>query len=199
MIISMIYASDLNGLIGLRLPNGEHVMPWGKTLKTDLENFKKYTMGKRVVMGRHTFESLGNKRLSGRVNIVLTSRPPLWWRLKRFFNLVVFDPDYPFKNVVYARDLTEGLEITNKGVTSATDVVLIGGASVYEKYNHLVTEIVRTRVKCYHKEYFNLTNEKIYFKHEIHPEFELVDVKEVNESDDHLTIMYDIETWRCNY
>jgi dihydrofolate reductase len=40
----------------------------------DLDRFKKLTTGHTVIMGRKTFESMGNKPLSGRLNIVLTSR-----------------------------------------------------------------------------------------------------------------------------
>ena len=42
-------------------------------LKTDLEHFKSATLGHSIVMGRKTFESLGNKPLPYRDNFVLTT------------------------------------------------------------------------------------------------------------------------------
>ena len=64
MVISLIVAVDEAGVIGFqgRLP--WHVSP-------DLKRFKQVTMGKPVIMGRKTFESIG-KPLPGRQNIVLT-------------------------------------------------------------------------------------------------------------------------------
>ena len=64
--LSIIVAMDLNGLIGK-----DNQLPWH--LPADLKHFKQITMGKPVIMGRKTFESIG-KPLPGRVNIVLTRR-----------------------------------------------------------------------------------------------------------------------------
>ncbi|MEO5949520.1 MAG: dihydrofolate reductase [Candidatus Saccharimonas sp.] len=47
-------------------------MPWGNTLKQDLRRFRQLTLGKSVIMGRHTFESIG-RPLPGRHNIVVSS------------------------------------------------------------------------------------------------------------------------------
>src|SRR3954447_10403878 len=54
-----------NGVIGR---DGE--LPW--RLKTDMANFRAVTMGKPVIMGRKTWESLPKKPLVGRTNIVLS-------------------------------------------------------------------------------------------------------------------------------
>ena len=64
MIISIIVAMDRNGVIG---KNGS--LPWH--LSSDLQHFKKITMGKAIVMGRRTHESIG-RPLPGRENIVIT-------------------------------------------------------------------------------------------------------------------------------
>lgn len=65
--LSIIAAIALNGGIGkdnkLLFPNQ----------KGDMLHFKELTMGNTIVMGRKTFESLGNKPLKGRRNIVLSS------------------------------------------------------------------------------------------------------------------------------
>jgi dihydrofolate reductase len=64
MIISIIVAMDKKGVIGL-----EGVLPW--RLSADLKHFKAITMGKPLVMGRKTHESIG-RSLPGRKNIVLS-------------------------------------------------------------------------------------------------------------------------------
>jgi len=64
MIISIIVAMDIKGVIGRK-----GTLPW--YLSSDLKHFKAITMGKPIVMGRKTYESIG-KPLPGRENIVVT-------------------------------------------------------------------------------------------------------------------------------
>ena len=66
MYISLIVAVAENGVIGR---NGE--LPWH--IPADLKHFKSTTMGKPLIMGRKTFESIG-KPLPGRTMIVITRR-----------------------------------------------------------------------------------------------------------------------------
>ena len=63
----MIFAVSPEGVIGV----GGRI-PW--RYPGDFRRFKRITMGKTIVMGRHTFESIGHA-LPGRRNIVVTSRP----------------------------------------------------------------------------------------------------------------------------
>jgi len=65
--ISIIAAVAENRVIG-----SDGKMPW--RLSTDMKRFKRLTMGKPVVMGRKTFESIG-KPLAGRPNVVVTRQP----------------------------------------------------------------------------------------------------------------------------
>ncbi len=65
-MISLIVAVSANGIIGR---GGE--LPWH--LSDDLKRFKQLTLGKPIVMGRKTFESIG-RALPGRQNIVLTKQ-----------------------------------------------------------------------------------------------------------------------------
>lgn len=65
--IAIVAAIARNGVIG-----SAGGIPW--RLSTDLRRFKRLTIGKPVIMGRATFESLG-KPLVDRDNIVVTSRP----------------------------------------------------------------------------------------------------------------------------
>ncbi|MFS8652386.1 MAG: dihydrofolate reductase [Caldibacillus sp.] len=63
-MIAFVVAMDENGVIGK-----DNRLPWH--LPRDLQHFKRVTMGKPIVMGRKTFESIG-RPLPGRENIVLT-------------------------------------------------------------------------------------------------------------------------------
>ncbi|MDG6778497.1 type 3 dihydrofolate reductase [Thiomicrorhabdus sp. zzn3] len=65
MRISMIAATTKNRVIGR-----DNQMPWH--LPDDLKFFKAKTLGKPVIMGRKTFESIGSKPLPGRPNIVIS-------------------------------------------------------------------------------------------------------------------------------
>jgi dihydrofolate reductase len=64
-VISLVVAMAHNNVIGR--DNG---LPWGR-LPEDLKHFKTVTLGKPVLMGRKTYESIG-KPLPGRANLVLT-------------------------------------------------------------------------------------------------------------------------------
>lgn len=63
-MVSLIAAVAANGVIG-----ADNAMPW--RLPSDFAFFKRTTLGKPLVMGRKTFESIG-KPLPGRTNIVVT-------------------------------------------------------------------------------------------------------------------------------
>jgi len=64
---AIVVAVSENGVIGR-----EGDMPW--KLSTDLKRFKALTLGKPVVMGRKTFQSIG-RPLPGRLNIVVSRDP----------------------------------------------------------------------------------------------------------------------------
>jgi dihydrofolate reductase len=63
--ISLVYAQSRNGIIGT-----DGALPWN--IPSDLKRFKETTLGKPVIMGRKTWESLPRRPLSGRQNIVIT-------------------------------------------------------------------------------------------------------------------------------
>jgi dihydrofolate reductase len=64
-IITLVYAQSRNGVIG-----AEGGLPWH--IPSDLKRFKETTLGKPVIMGRKTWNSLPRKPLPGRKNIVLS-------------------------------------------------------------------------------------------------------------------------------
>ena len=67
--LSILMARADNGTIG-----ADNDLPWH--ISSDLKNFRQLTLGKPVIMGRKTFESIGNP-LKGRTNIVVT-RDQTW-------------------------------------------------------------------------------------------------------------------------
>ena len=102
MIVSLIVAVAENGVIGR---DGD--LPW--RLPGDMAHFKATTMGKPIVMGRKTWDSLG-RALPGRENIVITRQP-----------------DYRASGAVVVGDLAGALA----HVGDAEEVMIIGGAEIY--------------------------------------------------------------------
>lgn len=99
-----------NGVIG----KGND-MPW--RLKTDLANFRAVTMGKPVIMGRKTWESLPKRPLVGRTNIVLSK-----------------DGSFEPKGALPCEDFSEAVSIGRDQAEDdgATEVCVIGGASLFK-------------------------------------------------------------------
>jgi dihydrofolate reductase len=99
-----------NGVIGK-----DGGLPW--RLKTDLANFRAVTMGKPVIMGRKTWDSLPKKPLVGRTNIVLSRDGS-------------FDPS----GAVVCEDFSEAVAIGREQAEEdgAREVCVIGGASLFE-------------------------------------------------------------------
>lgn len=119
--MNMIVACDKNWGIG----KDGHLLCH---LSGDLKYFKEMTMGKTVVMGRVTLESLpGSKGLPGRRNIVLTR-----------------NKDYEPKDAEVVHDLSE-LDEALEG-TDTDDVFVIGGAKVYDDLLLLCRNIYVTKI-----------------------------------------------------
>lgn len=102
MIISIIAAMDRRGVIGMN-----YRLPW--RLSADLQNFKKITMGKPIVMGRKTHASIG-RPLPGRENIVLSA-----------------DPAYHAQGCLVMNSLSAVFD----HVHDRSEVIFMGGADVY--------------------------------------------------------------------
>jgi dihydrofolate reductase len=97
----LIYARAANGTIGR-----DNAMPW--RIPPDLKRFKALTMGKPMIMGRKTFESLPGL-LPGRRHIVLTR-----------------DTDWHAEGAEVAHTLDEALALAGEG-----EATVIGGAEIY--------------------------------------------------------------------
>ncbi|CAK01906.1 dihydrofolate reductase [Bartonella tribocorum] len=121
--ICLIAAVAENGVIGR-----EGAMPWH--LSTDLQRFKALTLGKPIMMGRKTWDSIG-RPLPGRTNIVITR-------------------DYTFcaEGAVVAHSLSQACSLA-KGVASQNDVeeiFIIGGGEIFQQGFRLADKIFLTEV-----------------------------------------------------
>ena len=117
MKLSLIVATANNNAIGR---NNE--LPWH--LPQDLKYFKSVTLGKPVIMGRRTWQSIG-KPLPGRTNIVISRSASLG-----------------LAGAVVARDLTTALAAAGE----VPEVMIIGGAEIYALAFPYVRRIYLTRV-----------------------------------------------------
>lgn len=108
--ISIVVAMAQNGVIGL-----DNALPW--RLSTDLRRFKAITMGKPIVMGRKTFQSIG-KALPGRLNIVVTR-----------------DPAFEAEDVTVAGSFDEALTLATAATTAldADEICIVGGGEIYRQ------------------------------------------------------------------
>ncbi len=148
MIISLIAAVDSKNGIGL---NGK--MPWGH-IKDDMDFFKKTTIGFPIIMGRITFQSLGNKTLPNRKNIVISSKTNFEY-LKNYDNLFY---EYSFENTLSKLLLEKHKQI-----------FVIGGESIYKKAIDYADIIYLTRIdKDYNCDrFFPNIDENIFRKEEL--------------------------------
>ena len=119
MIISIIAAMDRNHLIG-----NKNQLLWH--LPADFAHFKTVTMGKPIIMGRKTYESIG-KPLPGRTNIVLSR-----------------NPDIRFEGVECVSDFDDAIAL----VPDAEEVMVIGGSTIYEMLLPQVNRLYFTYVEA---------------------------------------------------
>jgi len=120
MIVSLIVAVSDNNAIGIH-----NQLPWH--MPEDLKFFKGKTIGKPVIMGRKTFESLG-RPLPGRLNIVLSGSK----------DLVL--PE----GVLLYNDITAAMErMQNEGKDEG---FIIGGGKVFEMALPLIDRLYITRI-----------------------------------------------------
>lgn len=111
MIISIIAALGNSRVIG-----NKNRLPWD--LPADMDHFRELTLGKPIIMGQNTFDSIG-RALPGRYNIVLTR-----------------DKELLIPNCEMAYSLDEAVELAEKSEMgkNSNEVMICGGASIYEQY-----------------------------------------------------------------
>ncbi len=116
-MITLIVAVADSGVIGR-----DNNLPWH--LPEDLKRFKRLTMGKPIIMGRKTFESIG-KPLPGRMNIVVTR-----------------DARYRREGVTVVHDVESALEAAGP----VPEVMVIGGAELFRSLLPRAGRVHLTRV-----------------------------------------------------
>ena len=123
-IISLVVAVAENGVIGR-----DGGLPWH--IPSDLKTFRRVTMGKPLIMGRRTYDSIG-RPLDGRDNIVVSR-------------------DAAFKpvGVLVARSLDEarGLGSTCAANRGADEIMVIGGADIFAALLPEAARVYWTRVE----------------------------------------------------
>jgi len=130
MIISFVAAMGKNRVIGK-----DNSLPW--SLPADMKHFKDLTIGKPLIMGRKTFESIG-KPLPKRVNIIITR-----------------DQDYKAEGCIVVNSIDAAL----LAAEGNEEVMIIGGAQIYKEFlpkaNKIYLTIIETEFEgdAYFPEY----------------------------------------------
>ncbi len=117
-LISLVYARSRNGVIG-----ADGGLPWH--IPSDLKRFKATTLGKPIVMGRKTWESLPRKPLPERLNIVLTRRR-----------------DFAAEGALLVHDVGQALQAAG----DVPEVCVIGGGEIYALFFDRAARIYETVV-----------------------------------------------------
>ncbi|MBE9915711.1 dihydrofolate reductase [Paenibacillus donghaensis] len=118
MSMTFIWAMDRNRVIGRN-----NALPW--RLPRDMAFFKEQTMGKKMLMGRKTWESFGAKPLPGRTSIVMTR-----------------DPGYTAAGAQVIHTLEEALEHAKEG-----ELMVIGGSEIYRMLLPYVDRLLITKIE----------------------------------------------------
>jgi len=126
MRLSLIVATSQNNVIGR-----DNQLPWH--LPEDLAYFKSVTMGKPLLMGRKTFESIG-RPLPGRTNIVITR-----------------DPNWSYEGVKVAGNLKAAIALAeSESVNKDSDeVMVIGGEQIYKLCLPYAARLYITQVEAF--------------------------------------------------
>jgi dihydrofolate reductase len=121
-VISLIWAMADNRVIGI-----ENRLPW--KLPADMKWFRSQTMGKPIVMGRLTFESFGAKPLPGRRNIIVSR-----------------NVDYLKQSQAEGIETVSSIEAAFEATRGAEEIMIIGGASIYQQALPLADRLYMTLV-----------------------------------------------------
>jgi dihydrofolate reductase len=122
--ITLIVAVAENGVIGQG-----NAIPW--RIKSDMQRFKALTMGKPIVMGRKTFESL-RRPLPGRTNIVITR-----------------NADFQAAGAVVTTSFAAARSVARGDALRrfATEIAVIGGAEIYAQWMGVADRLEITEVR----------------------------------------------------
>jgi dihydrofolate reductase len=115
-MISLIAAMARNRVIGR-----DNAMPWH--LPADLAHFKRVTLGKTIIMGRHTFESIG-RALPGRKNIIISRQE-----------------GYRAEDCIVVNSVDAALDAAD-----SDEVMIIGGGQLYADMLHRADRLYLTLI-----------------------------------------------------
>jgi dihydrofolate reductase len=123
--VTLVVAAARNGVIGK-----DGGLPW--RLSSDLKRFKANTIGRPVIMGRKTFQSIG-KPLPGRDNIVVTR-----------------DPSFAPGGVFIAADIDAAIDMGRAKAmeAGAAEICVIGGGEIYRQMFDLADRLIVTFVEA---------------------------------------------------
>jgi dihydrofolate reductase len=131
MIVSLIVAIADNGCIG-----NNNELPWPR-ISEDMKWFKTHTVDKVVLMGSSTWRSLPKKPLPGRKNVVITSKSP-----REFYESDLSElADYLVNGTP-----EEIIEKLRKRYPDHQELMVIGGAQVYNQFRRLAERLYVTRI-----------------------------------------------------
>ena len=124
-ILSMIVATADNNIIGK-----DNDMPWH--LPADLAYFKKVTLGKPIIMGRKTYESIG-RPLPGRRNIVISR-----------------NVDFRAEGIDTVSSVEQALALVDgsDGSEGAEEIMVIGGGAIYKHCLASAQRLYITHIKA---------------------------------------------------
>lgn len=156
---TIIVAVSRNNCIGK-----DNDLPWKQ--KADLKFFKEVTTGNAVIMGRKTFESMGNKPLPNRLNMVISkSLPPR------------------VEGILVVRDIEEALEVCKKHKFVP---YIIGGGSIFSQHLEIANTIFMTVIDT------EIVEGDVFFPKLNYHEWnqEVVQTGEADEKNDHKFTIY---------
>jgi dihydrofolate reductase len=110
MQISIIAAMTKDRVIGQG-----NKMPWH--IPEELQHFKAMTMGKPMIMGRATFDSIGKRILPGRTTIIITRKP-----------------NYMEQGIIVVNSIEQALEQALLAAGDVGEVMVVGGANIYKQF-----------------------------------------------------------------
>jgi dihydrofolate reductase len=120
-MISLVVAVSRNGVIGR-----DGGLPWH--ISSDLKRFKAITLGKPVIMGRKTWDSLPRKPLPGRTNIVVTRQA-----------------GFAAAGAVVVADVEAALAVA--AMEQPAEICVIGGGDIYRQLLPQAGRIYLTEVQ----------------------------------------------------
>jgi dihydrofolate reductase len=136
-MLSIIVATDLENGIGYK---GNLLF----NIKDDLKRFKQLTIGKTIIMGRKTYDSLPNGVLPNRHNIVITTNP-------NRINAIS-----PTESLIFKNNIDELIE---QYKDSNEEVFVIGGGFIYQQFLPYCNKIYLTKV-------YNKKESDTFFKYD---------------------------------